>query len=223
MKSKKVISKVVSIILVISMFTLLTACGEKTITDNFVEYTDPNNGVSYTYNSAYLLSTGDEEAMTEFKDFSTDFYESVKADNEIYKGYYPDTQYYVVRNAENKIDYSCSTFYFLDAGKMFGDIKMSELSDSVYSKLVENIKMQLTVNGNIADPDTSNKYLTFGENEFLHVKINFRSGDNKMVYEQFLLQLDNGNVVNFVLNCYEDEYENAYAQVSKVLESVKVN
>lgn len=223
MKTKKVISKVVSIILVISMFTLLTACGGETLTDNFVEYTDPNNGVSYSYNSAYLLSTGDEEVVAKLQDVSTDFYNSVKADNDIYTGYYPDAQYYIIRNAENKIDYSCPSFYYLDAGKMFGDMKMSELSDDIYLQLVGNIKQQLVMNGNIADADTTNKYLTFGENEFLHVKMNFRAGDNKMVYEQFLYQLENGNVINFVLACYDSEYENAYAQVSKVLESVKAN
>lgn len=222
-KSRKRFSRILSIILVISIFTILTSCSSK-LEDNFVEYVDPNNGVSYTYNSTYLLSVDDEEASTQMKDFDVELYDDAKADKDVYSAAYADTQYYIIRNSSNKIDFSCPTFYYLDAGQIFGDIKQSDISDVQYQSLVSNFKQQMVLNGTIADEDdVRNKTLTFGENEYLHIKLNLRSGGDKSVFETFLLQLDNGDVITFVINCYEAEYDNAYANATKVLETVKVN
>lgn len=221
MKFKKGFSSIISIILVISMFAILTSCS-KAPADNFVEYTDPNNGVSFTYNSGYILSTDNEEVVTEIKSFSEDFYNEVIEDKDTCIAVYPDTQYYIIKDKKNKIDFTSSTFYYLDAGKIFADIKQSDIDDYQYQALTTNLEQQAELDGSVATADTTNKFLTFGENEYLHTKINTTADDGDMVYEQFLLQLDNNDVICFILNCHASEYDNAYKNVTKVLESVHI-
>lgn len=210
------------IILTMSIFTIFTSCS-KPINDNFIEYVDSNNNVSYSYNGSYILSTDNEENVAEIKDFNTKLYDSIEAHKATYTSVYPDTQYYIIRNMKNKIDYSCAIFYYVDAGKILGDKKQSELSDSEYKTIENNFTTQMALKGSIVEKnDVTDKFIKIGDNDYLHFKLNFKSGGNKMIYEEFLLQLDNGNVLEFSLTCYDSEYENSYAQVVKVLESVKI-
>lgn len=240
MKRKKVLSTVISCVLLLSMSAVFTACGDNESTsqtetttetkdeieklpDNFVDYTDSTSGISYTYNNAYVMSFDNADDVEEMKSYNIDYYNQMLGDRTTYVNRYPDAQYYRIRTKKNEFNDSSSIFVYSVDGKTLDDRLMSEISDEDYKIFSNSIKTQLESALGEVEEDTSEKYLTFGDNQYMHVKFTFDMIGRPYIYEQFLFQLDDGTVAKFVFQAYESQYDFAFEQVSQILESMKLN
>lgn len=238
MKRKKILASAVSFILLFSIITTLTACSNndkepevifktedeiEPLPDNFVDYTDATNGVSYTYNNAYVMSFGNDSDLQEIKDYNTDFYNQLYKDRRSYVARYEDARYYPIRTNKNEFNSNSSTFIYTVDTSVDADINISEISDEDYELFSNNIKSHLESSMGDVESDTSQKYLTFGANEYLHFKYTFDMIGRPYIYEEFVFQLEDGTVCEFIFHAYESQYDFAFEQVSKILESMKVN
>lgn len=236
MKRKKIISSAISFVLLFSMASTFTSCSDKKnnsdvlintdeviepLPDKFVDYTDPNNGVSYTYNNAYLLSFDNETDVQEIKDFNTDFYNQVFKNRRPYTNIYADSQYYLTRTKKNEINSSSGSFIYTVDRLSDSDINIYEVSDEDYQIYSDNYKNELASSYKEVSEATSDKYVTYGENQYLHFKYTYDIFGMTNVYEEFSFQLDDGTICQFILYCSEGQYDFTFEYVKEVLESMK--
>lgn len=224
MKIKKYISKAVPLSLIIVIFIIIAF-----YLNDFVEYTDPENGISYKYDSYYFLSSDDPKAIRQIRSDCNEYYSTYKVifDKQAkYVDVYPYAQYYCIRTLQNELDIYDTYFAYFVPGKIFGDTKQENLTDSEYDELSNHIELMQEKNFKSVIADKIDKTLTFGDNEYVNFKFYVRDDDHypyRFIYQYFLLQLDDGNVVEFVLCSREDTYDDTYTQVSEVLASFKAN
>lgn len=227
MKKRNFLSNAISLILIFSMCVAFTSCSESVpepLADNFVEYVDPTNGVSYTYNNAYVLSLDNPADAVEIGDYSSEFYTAIFKDRSMYLINYPNAQYYLMRNEKNKIESTNATFVYTIDGRTLRTLKMNELTEEDYKTFSNSIRAQLEKSlGTTVTDDTTNQFVTFGDNQYMHVKCTFSLDETPYVYEQFLFQLEDGNVGKFVYYTTEGQYDFGYTYAVQVLESFKAN
>lgn len=227
MKGKKFFKSAISLVLLFSIITTFTACSEKAVEplpDNMVEYADPDNGVSYSYNNSYVLSVDSPVDSKELRDYSEPAYNQTYQEKTKYSFTYKNCQYYIFKNEKNKLSEQSGNLLYTVDGKTLGKLKMSELDDEMYNSFVQSLQSQMEASSDSeVIADTSEKFVTYGENEFLHIKFSLTLGEEPYIYEQFLFQLEDGNVAKFALTSCESEYDFALSQTAKTLESLKFN
>lgn len=219
MKTKRILSTGISLILISFMLVNITSCKSKEpLPDNLVEYTDPKNRFSYTYNSSYLLDFDDPTVVAELE--KTNKKQLNKLQDQITND--PDLQivekFYLLRNSNNKISVDSSSLFYYENNDAF-DENVYQMSDDLYNQylsLLTTLTDESVVNGSAA------KYVTFGNNTFLHAIVYSEMNYKNLVTEQFIFQLKNGDVGFFTLNCNEDLYDSAYKETAKLLESFTV-
>lgn len=219
-----IIIRIIAVVLArVTMSTSIFA--PKQLNDEFVEYYDKSNGVSYTYNSTYVMSTSDPEIMKEIEDYSSKIYEQVKSakDNVLSKD--ENAQYYVFRNSNNKVDHRGNDMAYSHYPDKYKDINLYEITDYEYEmgiiKQGEIIESK-TRKYNVVS-STSEKFVTYGDNKYLYIRLVINEPGNPYTMEQYYLQLKNGETVMFSVVWEDESFTGVHKYFDQVLESVKIN
>lgn len=250
MKRKQIISSAISFVLLLSMTATFTACGDNKdeatvettevatdevadeakdeislIDENLVDYKDPSNGVSYTYDSSYILSVDDEVNKKEISDGigDEDFANQLAERKNAMKAIYENVQYYLIRNEKNELRKTNATLCYIVDDQYLESKNIAEISDEDYQFFSDTMEETANLLGENVQVLSSEKYITFGENEYMHLKYSFEMKNQPFVYEQFIFQAENGDIAKFILTASKDDYDFAFSQVTKTLESLIIN
>lgn len=233
MKVRMIIMRIVLGLIIIRVIGVILASATmstsifapKKLDDKFVEYYDESSRVSYGYNSTYVMSTGNLEIMEEIENYSAEIYERIKiARDNVLEGD-ENAQYYVFRNSNNKVDHRGNEMAYIHYGDEYKDVNLYEITDRQYEadiiKQGEIIESK-TRKYNVVS-SSSEKYVTYGDNKYLYIRLVPNEPGNPFTIEQYYLQLKNGDTVMFSVSWDRQSFAGVHKYFDQILESVKVN